>query len=39
MQAEEAEMMEATMERIYMLLLMGVLLMFAICTSDKGEPR
>ena len=31
--------MEATMERIYMLLLMGVLLMFAICTSDKGEPR
>ena len=31
--------MEATMERIYTLLLMGVLLMFAICTSDKGEPR
>ena len=31
--------METTMERIYTLLLMGVLLMFAICTSDKGEPR
>lgn len=27
------------MSRIYTLLLLGVLLVIAICTSDKGEPR
>lgn len=27
------------MNRIYTLLIMGVLLVIAICTSDKGEPR
>lgn len=27
------------MNRIYTLFVMGVLLVIAICTSDKGEPR
>jgi hypothetical protein len=31
--------MEPMMNRIYTLFLMGVLLVIAICTSDKGEPR
>ena len=31
--------MAAMMDRIYTLLLMGALLMLAICTSDRGDPR
>lgn len=31
--------MEPMMNRIYTLLIMGALLVIAICTSDKGEPR
>lgn len=31
--------MKPMMNRIYTLLVMGVLLVIAICTSDKGEPR
>lgn len=31
--------MEAMMDRIYTLLLMGALLMLAICTSDRRDPR
>lgn len=31
--------MGSVMKRIYTLLLLGVLLVIAICTSDKGEPR
>lgn len=31
--------MEPMMNRIYALFLTGVLLVIAICTSDKGEPR
>lgn len=31
--------MDAMMDRIYTLLLMGALLMLAICTSDRGDPR
>lgn len=31
--------MGPVMKRIYTLLLLGVLLVIAICTSDKGEPR
>lgn len=31
--------MEAMMDRIYILLLVGTLLMLAICTSDRGNPR
>lgn len=31
--------MGPVMKRIYTLLLMSVLLVIAICTSDKGEPR
>lgn len=32
-------MIEAMMDRIYILLIVGVLLILAICTSDKGDPR
>lgn len=31
--------MEAMMDRIYILLIVGALLMLAICTSDKGDQR
>lgn len=31
--------MGSMMNRIYTLLLLGVLLVVAICTSDKGESR
>lgn len=31
--------MEALMDRIYTLVVLCALLMFAICTSDKGDPR
>lgn len=27
------------MNRIYTIIILGVLLVIAICTSDKGEPR
>lgn len=30
--------MEPMMNRIYMIVILGALLMIAICTSDKGEP-
>lgn len=39
LQAEEAQVMEAMMDRIYILLLVSALLMLAICTSDRGNPR
>ena len=31
--------MGSMMDRMYTLLIMGVLLLFAVRTSDKGEPR
>ena len=31
--------MEAVVNRIYTFLLMGVLLVIAVCASDKGGPR
>lgn len=31
--------MEAMMDRIYTLFLVGALLMLAICTSDRGDSR
>lgn len=39
LQTEEGEVMGSMMDRMYALLIMGVLLLFAVCTSDKGEPR
>ena len=31
--------MGSMMNRIYTIIILGVLLVIAICTSDKGEPR
>lgn len=39
LQTKEGEVMGSMMDRMYTLLIMGVLLLFAVCTSDKGEPR
>lgn len=39
LQAEEAQVMGTMMDRIYTLILVGALLMLAICTSDREDPR